>query len=170
MYDMGSKLDSFLRKWCFLPCFVHAVLLISLKIMRKNYISRFILQWRNSHTVILFLPLRGGVIGGRLSTYKTVLDFEEWPGGALPRSRILRIPDLKFLSSVFWLVALLQSGREISAIVLTVVGDGWKDQYIYIYIWESNLDSFLRQKCFLFCFVHVVLLISLDIRRKNLHQ
>ena len=26
---------------------------------------------------------------------------------------------------------------------------------------ESNLDSFLRKKCFLFCFVHVVLLISL---------
>ena len=30
-------------------------------------------------------------------------------------------------------------------------------------IWESKLDSFLRKRCFLFCFVHVVLLISLEI-------
>ena len=44
---MGSKLDSFLRKRYFLFCFVHVVLLISLEIMRKNYISRFILQGRN---------------------------------------------------------------------------------------------------------------------------
>ena len=46
-YDMGSELDSFLRKRCFLFCFVHVVLLISLEIMRKNYISRFILQGSN---------------------------------------------------------------------------------------------------------------------------
>ena len=26
----------------------------------------------------------------------------------------------------------IQGGREISAILLTIVGDGWKDQYIYI--------------------------------------
>ena len=44
---MGSKLDSFLRERCFLFCFVHVVLLISLEIMRKNYISMFILQGRN---------------------------------------------------------------------------------------------------------------------------
>ena len=36
---MGSKLDSFLRKGCFLFCFVHVVLLISLEIMRKNFTS-----------------------------------------------------------------------------------------------------------------------------------
>ena len=47
IYNMGSKLDSFLRKWCFLFCFVLFVLLISLEIMRKNYISRFTLQGRN---------------------------------------------------------------------------------------------------------------------------
>ena len=46
-YNMGSKFDSFLRKSCFLFCFVHIVLLISLEIMRKNYMSRFILQGRN---------------------------------------------------------------------------------------------------------------------------
>ena len=44
---MGSKLDSFLRKRRFLFYFVHVVLLISLEIMRKIYISRFILQGRN---------------------------------------------------------------------------------------------------------------------------
>ena len=27
----------------------------------------------------------------------------EWPGVVLPRSRDLRIPDLKFLSMLFWL-------------------------------------------------------------------
>ena len=38
---MGSKLDSFLRKRCFLFCFVHFVLLISLDIglMRKKFTS-----------------------------------------------------------------------------------------------------------------------------------
>ena len=44
---MGSKLDSFLIKRCFLFSFVHVVLLISLEIMRKNYISGFIIQGRN---------------------------------------------------------------------------------------------------------------------------
>ena len=44
---MGSTLDSFPRKGCYLFCFVHIVLLISLEIMRKNYISRFILQGHN---------------------------------------------------------------------------------------------------------------------------
>ena len=49
VYNMGSKLDSFLRKRCFFLCFVHVVLFIglSLEIMQKNYISRFILQGRN---------------------------------------------------------------------------------------------------------------------------
>ena len=36
---MGSKLDSFLRKGCFLLCFVHVVLLKSLEIMRKKFTS-----------------------------------------------------------------------------------------------------------------------------------
>ena len=45
--NMGSKLDNFFRKWCFLFCFVHVILPISLEIMPKNYISRFILQGRN---------------------------------------------------------------------------------------------------------------------------
>ena len=31
----------------------------------------------------------------------------------------------------------------------------------------SKLDSFLRKRSFLFCFVHVVLLISLEIMRKE---
>ena len=31
----------------------------------------------------------------------------------------------------------------------------------------SKLDSFLRKRCSLFCFVHVVLLISLEIMRKK---
>ena len=36
----------------------------------------------------------------------------------------------------------IQSGREISAILLTVVGDGWKDQKIYIaYNMGSKLDN-----------------------------
>ena len=39
-----------------------------------------------------------------------------------------------------------------------------------IYNMGSKLDSFLRRRRFLFCFVHVVLLISLEIMRKNLHQ
>ena len=36
---MGSKLDSFLRKMCFLFYFVHVVLLISLEIMGKKFTS-----------------------------------------------------------------------------------------------------------------------------------
>ena len=45
---MGSNLDTFLRKKCFLFCFVHVVLLTSLEIMRKKYYSsRFILQGGN---------------------------------------------------------------------------------------------------------------------------
>ena len=39
IYIMGSKLDSFLRKRCFLFCFVHVVLRISLEIMRKKITS-----------------------------------------------------------------------------------------------------------------------------------
>ena len=47
-HNMGSELDSFLKKRCFLFCFVYVVLLISLEIMRKkNCISRFILQGCN---------------------------------------------------------------------------------------------------------------------------
>ena len=38
-YNIGSKLDSFLRKGCFLLCFVHVVLLISLEILRKKFTS-----------------------------------------------------------------------------------------------------------------------------------
>ena len=46
---------------------------------------------------------------------------------------------------------------------------GPKDiQYIYIYNMGPKLDSFLRKGCFLFCFVQVVLLISLDIMRKKI--
>ena len=44
---MGCKLNSFLRKRCFLFSFLHVVLLISLEIMSKNYVSSFILQVRN---------------------------------------------------------------------------------------------------------------------------
>ena len=36
---MGSKLDSFLRKWCFFFTFVHVVVLISLEIMWKKFTS-----------------------------------------------------------------------------------------------------------------------------------
>ena len=36
---MGSKLYNFLRNGCFLFCFVHVVLLISLEIMRKKFTS-----------------------------------------------------------------------------------------------------------------------------------
>ena len=36
IYSMGSKLDSFLRKRCFLFCFVHVVLLTSLEISEKK--------------------------------------------------------------------------------------------------------------------------------------
>ena len=32
---------------------------------------------------------------------------------------------------------------------------------------RSKLDSFLRKKCFFFCFIHVVLLISLEVMRKK---
>ena len=48
-YNMGSKIDSFLRKWRILISFIHVVLLISLETMRKHvqYISRFIFQGRN---------------------------------------------------------------------------------------------------------------------------
>ena len=62
--------------------------------------------------------------------------------------------------------ASIQGERETSAILLTVVVDGWKNQKP-IYNMGSKLDSFLRKRCFLFCFVHdVVLLISLEIMRK----
>ena len=46
-YNMGTKLDSFLRKGYLFFSFVHVVLLISLEIMRKKYLSKFILQGRN---------------------------------------------------------------------------------------------------------------------------
>ena len=36
---MGSKLDTFPRKRCFVFCFVHVVLLMSLEIMRKKITS-----------------------------------------------------------------------------------------------------------------------------------
>ena len=36
-----------------------------------------------------------------------------------------------------------------------------------IYSMGSKLDSFLRKRCLLFCFIHVVLLISLEIMRKK---
>ena len=45
-----------------------------------------------------------------------------------------------------------------------------KEQKIYtVYNMGSKLDI-LRKRCILFCFVHVVLLMSLEIMRKNLHQ
>ena len=45
----------------------------------------------------------------------------------------------------------VQSGREISVILLTVVGDGWKDKKI-MYNTGSKIDSFLRKKVFLVLF------------------
>ena len=39
IYNMWSKLDSFLRKRCFLFCFVHVVPRMSLEIMRKKITS-----------------------------------------------------------------------------------------------------------------------------------
>ena len=52
MYSMWSKLDSSLRKGCFLFCFVLVVLLILLEIIRKkNYFSRFILQGRRPNVI-----------------------------------------------------------------------------------------------------------------------
>ena len=36
---MGTKLESFLRKRCYLFCFVHVVLLILFEIMRKKFAS-----------------------------------------------------------------------------------------------------------------------------------
>ena len=39
IYNMGSKLDSFLRKGCFFFSFVYVVLLIPLEIMRKKITS-----------------------------------------------------------------------------------------------------------------------------------
>ena len=65
--------------------------------------------------------------------------------------------------------SVMQSGRKIRAILLTVVGDGSKDQKS-IYNMGFELDSFLRKKVFLVLFCSVVLLISLEIMRKNLHQ
>ena len=67
-----------------------------------------------------------------------------------------------------FIVSTLQGGREISVILVTVVGDDSKDQYIYNR--GSKLDSIHRNRCFLFCFDHVVLLIPLEIVRKHLHQ
>ena len=64
----------------------------------------------------------------------------------------------------------IQNGREISVILLTVVGDGSKDQIYIDYNMGSKLYSFLRKRRFLFCFVYVVLFISLEIMRKHLHQ
>ena len=49
-------------------------------------------------------------------------------------------------------VCFIQGGREISAILLTVVEDGWKDQKNVYYNMGSKLDSFLRKRCFLFLF------------------
>ena len=62
-------------------------------------------------------------------------------------------------------IYIIQSGREISAILLIVVRDGWKDQKC-AYNMGSKRDSFLRKRCLLFCFVHDVLHISLEIMRR----
>ena len=52
---------------------------------------------------------------------------------------------------LYIVVPLLQGEREISAILLTVDGDGWKDKK-YVYNMGSKLDSFLTKKMFLlFC-------------------
>ena len=64
------------------------------------------------------------------------------------------------------ILEIIQGGRKISAILLTVVGEDSKDQKIYIHNMGSKLDSFLRKRCFLFCFVRIVLLVSLEIVRK----
>ena len=61
----------------------------------------------------------------------------------------------------------IQGGREISAILSKQSSETVEWTIVYK---GSKLDSFLRKRCFLFYFVQVVLLISLEIMRKNLHQ
>ena len=77
----------------------------------------------------------------------------------------LQMEDLKFVLN-FMNHPIYRVEGEISAILLTVVGDGWKEKKI-IYNMGSKLDSFLRKRCFLVCFVHVVLLRE---NAKNIHQ
>ena len=50
--------------------------------------------------------------------------------------------------------ATVRGGRDISDILLTVVGAVERIKKC-IYNMGSKLDSFLRKRCFLFCFVHV---------------
>ena len=50
----------------------------------------------------------------------------------------------------------IQSVREISAILLTIVGDGWKDQKCIHRIMRLNLIVFSAKDVFFFSFVHVV--------------
>ena len=69
----------------------------------------------------------------------------------------------------FWLH--IQAVREISVILLTVVGDDSNDLKIYtVYAVGSKLQFSQKKRYFFFCFVHVVLFISLEIMRKHLHQ
>ena len=84
----------------------------------------------------------------------------------LPKFDITGWLDLRYLRPQQGTKLTIQGGREISAILLTVVGDRWKDQK-FVYNMGSKLDSFLRKRCFLRCFFHVVLLISLEIMRKK---
>ena len=65
----------------------------------------------------------------------------------------------------------------------TTSGNPWqrlKHRDVFIGTWNVRtlyssgaleiFDSFLRKGFFLFCFVHLVMLISLEIMRKSLHQ
>ena len=81
---MGYKLDCFLRKGCFLFCFVHVVLLVSLETSEKIYISRFILQGRN----IIFK----NILCFRCSLHKmkqhfTLIFRSERPGNAVKKAK-----------------------------------------------------------------------------------
>ena len=61
-------------------------------------------------------------------TQETCPDRGSNPGPLRDGSYILIVLDWKCV----WESPLLQGGREINSILLTVVGDGWKDQKIYI--------------------------------------
>ena len=63
---------------------------------------------------------------------------------------ILHRPTCVFKMKIFYKEN-IQGGREMSAILLTVVGDSWKN-HIYIYNMGSKLGTFHRKRCFLFCF------------------
>ena len=92
---MGCKLDSFLRKSCFSFCFVHIVQLISLEIMQKIYISRFMLQGRN---IIFRSILRVRCSLRKIKQHLMLIFSSESRGNAVKKAKRLRMVKVDVLT------------------------------------------------------------------------